>query len=105
MPKSGKLVLVREAGPFPRLRPATAVAVDGASGQVVLEQPVPLADGATHTVPRDCVFEFDAEIMETVNNLVVAAQDKVNAAQQLIDLELVPAEVDAPDEDGDLILH
>ena len=43
--------------------------------------------------------------MEAVNSLVVAAQDKLNAALQIIDLELEPAEVDASDEDGDLILH
>ena len=105
MPKSGKLILVREPGPFPRLRPATAVALDGATGQVVLDQPLPLPDGATHSVPRDWVFEFDPEVMEEVNSLVVAAQDKVNAAVQIIELELTPADVDAADEDGDLILH
>jgi nitrate reductase NapAB chaperone NapD len=43
--------------------------------------------------------------MEAVNSLVVAAQDKLNAASQIIALELEPAEVDAVDEDGDLILH
>jgi hypothetical protein len=105
MPIAGKLVLVREPGPFPRLRPATAVALDGASGHVVLDQPLPLPDGATHTVPREWVFEFDPHVMEAVNSLVVAAQDKLNAAGQMIALELEPAEVDAADGDGDLILH
>ncbi len=105
MSKSGKLVLVKDPGPFPRLRPATAVAVDGASGQVVLDQPLPQPEGASHMVPRDCVFEFDPQVMEAVNSLVVAAQDKLNAALQIVDLELEPAEVDASDEDGDLILH
>ncbi len=105
MPKSGKLVLVKDLGPFPRLRPATAVAVDGASGQVVLDQPLPLPDGARQTVPKEQVFEFDPQVMEAVNSLVVAAQDKLNAACQIIALELEPAEVDAVDEDGDLILH
>ena len=56
-------------------------------------------------VPRDCVFEFDPQVMEAVNSLVVAAQDKLNAALQIIELELDAAEVDASDEDGDLILH
>ena len=32
--------------------------------------------------------------MEAVNSLVVAAQDKLNAACQIIALELEPAEVD-----------
>jgi hypothetical protein len=105
MSKSGKLVLVKDPSPFPRLRPATAVAVDGASGQIVLDQPLPQPEGASHMVPRDCVFEFDPQVMEAVNSLVVAAQDKLNAALQIIDLELEPAEVDASDEDGDLILH
>ena len=57
MPKSGKLVLERDFLLFsPRLRPATAVAVDGASGQVVLDQPVPLPDGARQTVSKDQVY-------------------------------------------------
>jgi hypothetical protein len=101
----GKLVLVRDSGPFPRLRPAIAVAVDGASGQVVLDQPLPLPEGASVMVPRDCVFEFDPQVMEAVNSLVVAAQDKLNAASQIIMLELESAEVDASGEDGDVILH
>jgi hypothetical protein len=105
MPKPGKLVLVKEPGPFPRLRPATAVAVDGASGHVVLDQPLPLPDGATHTVPKDWVFEFDPEVMEAVNSLVVAAQDKLNAAGQIVVLELEPADIDSADADDDLILH
>ena len=105
MPMPGKLVLVRDPGPFPRLRPAIAVAVDGASGQVVLDQPLPLPEGASHMVPRDCVFEFDPQVMEAVNSLVVAAQDKLNAAGQIIMLELESAEVDASGEDGDVILH
>lgn len=105
MPKSGKLVLVKEPGAFPRLRPVTAIAIDGATGQVVLDQALALPEGATHTVPKDWVFEFDPEAMEAVNSLVVAAQDKLNAAVQLIALELHPAEVEAQDENGDLIFH
>jgi predicted phage tail protein len=105
MPMPGKLVLVRDPGSFPRLRPAIAVAIDGASGQVVLDQPLQLPEGASQMVPRDCVFEFDPQVMEAVNSLVVAAQDKLNAAGQIVMLELELAEVDASDEDGDLILH
>jgi hypothetical protein len=104
MAKTGKLVLIREPGPFPRLRPATALALDGATGHVVLDKAIPLPDGATHQVPREWCFEFDPHAMEAVNSLVITAQDKLNAAEQIIDLELEPAEVEASD-DEDLIFH
>jgi hypothetical protein len=104
MPKTGKLVLVRDPGPFPRLRPATALALDGATGHVLLDKALPLPDGATHHVPREWVFEFDPQAMEAVNSLVGAAQDKLNAAEQIMALDLEAAEVDASD-DEDLIFH
>ena len=56
-------------------------------------------------VPRDCVFEFDPQVMEAVNSLVVAAQDKLNAALPDHRAGTGAREVDAADEDGDLILH
>jgi hypothetical protein len=104
MAKSGKLVLVRDPGPFPRLRPATALALDGSTGQVVLDKALPLSNGATLQVPREWCYEFDPQAMEAVNSLVVAAQDKLNAAEQIIALELESAEVEASD-DEDLIFH
>ena len=51
-------------------------------------------------VPRDCVFEFDPQVMEAVNSLVVAAQDKLNAALQIIDLELEPRKWMPPTKTG-----
>jgi hypothetical protein len=105
MPKNGKLVLVKEPGPFPRLRPATAIAVDGATGHVVLDQALAMPDGATHLVPREWVFEFDPQTMEAVNSLVGAAQDKLNAAEQIVSLELDPVEMEERGEDGELIFH
>ncbi len=104
MPRTGKLILVKEPGAFPRLRPATALGIDGASGQVILDQALPLADGASQTVPRDWCYEFDPEVMDAVNGLVVSAQDKLNAAGQIAALELQPAQIETP-EDEDLIFH
>ncbi len=104
MSKPGKLVLIKDPGPFPRVRPATAIAIDPASGQVVLDQVLTFPDGASHMVPREWVYEFDPDTMEAVNSLVVAAQDKLNAAGQIIELELDPAEIETP-EGSNLILH
>jgi hypothetical protein len=105
MAKTGKLVMIRMPGQFPRLQPATAVAVDGSSGQIIIEQEIELPDGHTNLVPKELCFEFDPQVMEAVNSLVGAAADKLSAAQQILALELEPAEIESELDGKDTIYH
>ena len=101
---AGKVILVKTV--TGRLEPVTALNYDGVSETVTINRPVQLDDGeAVMMVPLARCFEFDDEMMEHVNNLVGAALDKLNAAQQLCDSGLLPAEFVTDGDPGTLQMH
>jgi hypothetical protein len=102
----GKLILVKRDDIYCRLIPVTALQIDGASGTVVIDRAVNMDDdGETNMIPRERCFEFDADLMETVNSLVQAAMDKLTAAGQVCATGLLPAEFETDRPAGEPITH
>lgn len=88
--KTGTVVMVRPLGPMSKLIPATAVSLE--NGVVALEREVMYDPDApaTHFVPADACFEYDAALLEAVNVSFQIAEDRISVAQQLMAVELKP---------------
>ncbi|MEO8257053.1 MAG: hypothetical protein ABI868_06870 [Acidobacteriota bacterium] len=100
----GKVVLVKCASG--RLEPVTAIGYDGVSETVTINRPVSIDGGQeVMMVPLSRCFEFDADMMEHVNTLILAAADKLDAVEQLCACGLLPAEFVTEGDPGRLKMH
>jgi hypothetical protein len=81
-----KLMLFRTPGPFPVLRPVTALMADPTGEMVVLQEEVMTPDGPTNTVSAQDCLEFDADLMCEVNALLTRSMDSLNAAKQMLEV-------------------
>jgi hypothetical protein len=94
---AGVLILVKSDREVPLLHPVTALHYDHKTGMVYLDREVDLVAGSTQWVPLNICYEFDADLMDLVNNLLRSSIDRICAAVQLEDARLVPQTFDAPD--------
>jgi hypothetical protein len=101
----GKMILVR-LSKHGRLVPATAIDLDGRSNTVMLDRDVSL-DGqkASNVVPAETCYEFDAEVMTLVNNLVTDSADKISAAEQICDSSLLSANFNVQGDLEQVVTH
>jgi hypothetical protein len=87
-----KLILVKSDGVYPKLYPVSAVHYDEETNTVTLDRDVEMKDGPRQWVaPGEC-YEFDPEAMDLVNSMIESAHNRLSAAMQTINNELVPAE-------------
>ena len=89
-----KLLLFRTPGPFPVLRPVTALMADPTGQMVVLQEEVVTPDGATNTVSAQDCLEFDPDLLSEVNALLTRSMDALSAAKQMLGIRARVAELD-----------
>lgn len=89
-----KLLLFRTPGPFPVLRPVTALVADPTGQMVVLQEEVVTPDGTTNTVSAQDCLEFDPDLLSDVNTLLTRSMDALSAAKQMLEIRSRPAAID-----------
>lgn len=87
-----KIVLVKSNEEKPRLFVRSAITCKMEHGlmvEVTLNQPVTMKDGPAITVPADLCFEYDQEIFDEVNKLIMLAEQNIESAKCMVN-DLAP---------------